>query len=138
MMYMYQSECQQLPYFLSIPDMKRCPFCSELHVSDPEECPVLGQDESLASISNADILQDVLIVNTTPNTSIWFFVYIGMGNTRIYGYANTHDIAVQIALAMGFSGKENRMIDNWGKRGLEPSDFMKLGKEQVQYVNTGT
>jgi len=126
MMYMYQSECQELPYFLSVSNMTQCPFCLESHVSPPQEYPQLEHDVSLAAISNTSFLKDVVILNTTPNTNIWFFVYIGNESTRIYGYADTHDIAIQICLAMGFSGKKNRMIDNWGRRELEAKDFINL------------
>lgn len=128
MMYMYQSECQAVPYFLSIPDLKCCPFCCQDHVIAPEEYPALEQDKAMVAISDAAILKDVLILNETPNTSIWFFVYIGEPGHRIYGYADTHDLAVQIALAMGFSGKKSKMIDNWGKRPLSAKDFMKLAQ----------
>lgn len=126
MMYLYQSECRELPYYLSLPNLKRCPYCSEKHVSLVEEVEYTILDEKLATLSKSVALEDVLIANKTNGCDVWFFVYVGPNNFRVMGYAPTETEAVEMGLALGFSGKKTRMIVNWGTRKLCGEDFKKL------------
>lgn len=138
MMYLYQSDCREGPFFLSLPGLERCPFCMEKHLHIRESLQETNLDQKLRALSNAAELEDICILNTSPDSSIWFFVYIGHDNFRAMGYADNHDTAVEIMLALGFSGKRNRMIDSWGDRMLCGEDFQKLVEDWDENIRVGS
>ena len=128
MMYMYHSSCRDSNFSLTDGTLTTCPFCMNEPVEVINEFDEGHVEAALVAIAKAAELHDVCVVNKVPEqvTDLWFLLYIDKIGKRVCGYAQSHELAIQLALMLGFSGKKDRLIANWGQRPLCGDDFKAL------------